>query len=334
MKRNHLAISVVIAIVAVMGAGIWYVGNSAIAASKPCGDIILSIPTSGIPALIYIAEDQGYFKRNGLNVTLREYNAGADAFSGMLKGEADIGLTAEYPVVTEAFKKDNLSILANIDKYQVIYLVYQNDTGIHGFKDLAGKKIGVQRGSLCEFYLGRYLNMHGMSMDNSTLVDLPMSQLPDALASGSIDACVVRDVEVLKIRDLLGDNLTTCKVQSYQSSYALLACDSDWAAAHPEEIDRLLMSLLDAEQYAINHPAEARKIVQRRNNYTADFMAVTWPEHQYSLSLDHSLIIAMEDEGRWMIASNLTPATKIPDYRNYIYTRGMEKVKPEAINII
>jgi NitT/TauT family transport system substrate-binding protein len=46
-----------------------------------------------------------------------------------------------------------------------------------------------------------------------------------------------------------------------------------------------------------------------------------------------SLVTAMEDEGRWMIKNNLTSAEKIPDFRNYIYTKGLEEVKPEAVNI-
>jgi hypothetical protein len=42
----------------------------------------------------------------------------------------------------------------------------------------------------------------------------------------------------------------------------------------------------------------------------------------------------MEDEGRWMINNNLTSAKNIPDYRDYIYTKGLEEVMPESVNII
>jgi hypothetical protein len=63
-------------------------------------------------------------------------------------------------------------------------------------------------------------------------------------------------------------------------------------------------------------------------------MTVVWPDHQFALSLDQSLILAMEDEGRWMIDNNLTSEKTIPDFRGYIYTRGLEEVKPESLNII
>jgi NitT/TauT family transport system substrate-binding protein len=58
------------------------------------------------------------------------------------------------------------------------------------------------------------------------------------------------------------------------------------------------------------------------------------PEHQFSLSLDQSLITAMEDEGRWMIANNMTNASNVPDLRNYIYEDGLEAVRPGSVNII
>jgi hypothetical protein len=42
----------------------------------------------------------------------------------------------------------------------------------------------------------------------------------------------------------------------------------------------------------------------------------------------------MEDEGRWMINNNLTTKKTIPNFRNYIYLKGLDAVKPEAMNII
>ena len=77
----------------------------------------------------------------------------------------------------------------------------------------------------------------------------------------------------------------------------------------------------------INHPNEAKAIVQKKLNYTDAYMAKIWPKNEFSLTLDQSLVVAMEDEGRWMIANNLTTAKTIPDIRDHIYTKGLEGVK-------
>jgi hypothetical protein len=63
-------------------------------------------------------------------------------------------------------------------------------------------------------------------------------------------------------------------------------------------------------------------------------MEKIWPEHRFSLTLDQSLIVAMEDETRWMMKNNLTNKSVMPNYFDYIYTNGMSTVKPESMNII
>ena len=59
----------------------------------------------------------------------------------------------------------------------------------------------------------------------------------------------------------------------------------------------------------------AKAIVQKRLNYTDAYMATVWPQHQYSLTLDQSLLTAMEDEGRWMIKNNLTTEKTITRFQ-------------------
>ncbi len=63
-------------------------------------------------------------------------------------------------------------------------------------------------------------------------------------------------------------------------------------------------------------------------------MEAVWPRHQFSLTLDQSLITAMEYEARWMIANNLTDGKKVPDFGKYTYTRGLDEIKPGSVRII
>jgi hypothetical protein len=44
--------------------------------------------------------------------------------------------------------------------------------------------------------------------------------------------------------------------------------------------------------------------------------------------------LAMEDEARWMIANYLTNETAVPDFRKYMYTEGLNTVKPGSVHII
>ena len=69
-------------------------------------------------------------------------------------------------------------------------------------------------------------------------------------------------------------------------------------------------------------------------NFTETYIETVWKQNQFGLSLDQSLIVAMEGEARWMINNNLTNATLVPDFTNYIYFDGLRTIKPEAVNII
>jgi len=164
-------------------------------------------------------------------------------------------------------------------------------------------------------------------------VDMPPLQWVQAITNGSIEALLTGNF-IDQIQERLGNNAVLWPTQNGQNSYYVMSCRSDWAAGHPVQINRFLKWLAQAEDYMINHPNEAKAIVQKRLNYTDAYMAKIWPKNEFSLSLDQSLVLAMEDEERWMIANNLTTAKTIPDIRDHIYTKGLEGVLPESVNVI
>ena len=63
-------------------------------------------------------------------------------------------------------------------------------------------------------------------------------------------------------------------------------------------------------------------------------MESAWSRDQFLLSLDQSLIVAMEDQARWMIDNNLTTEKQVPNFNDYIYEDALKEIKPEAVNII
>jgi NitT/TauT family transport system substrate-binding protein len=173
-----------------------------------------------------------------------------------------------------------------------------------------------------------------MSMQDVMVVEtLPPASL-NAMTSGGLDAVVVWNPIAYQISQQMTDRVILLRVQSNQPGYALAVARNDWIASHKGVLTRSLKAIAQAEQYIINHPMEAKALVQKRMNYDAAFMDSVWPENQFSLSLDHSLITAMEDEARWMIKNKLTTEKQIPDFMNYIYVDALKAIKPEAVNII
>jgi len=286
-------------------------------------------------ALLWIADNQHFFAQNGLNVTLKKYNSGAASLDGLVNGDADIAIgVTEFPLVIKASGDAPVRALGNIDKGNFIYLVGRKDR-IDNVSDLKGKRIGTTRGTVAEFHLGRFLTLHGMTLKDIVLVDVktPSGWVNDT-ADGKIDAMVTAQPYANAARDCLGSNGFIWPVQSSQPVYALIISTDDWIRLHPDAAARVLRSFTEAEEYLHAHPAESRAIVQDRLNLDAGYMNTVWEQNRFSLTLDQSLVLAMEDEARWMIANNLTTLAAVPDFRRYIYPETLESVRPGSVHII
>lgn len=332
--RRIAASIVIIATVVLAGLGTWYFMDSGTASSGTPESIIVGGPALEQSAFIYIAEDQGYFAKNGLDVIVKDdYPNGVVPISDMLNDKIDISVSAEYPIVMAVLRKEKLQMIGTLDRYQNEDIIGRRDRGIQSISDLKGKMIGIPRGTMCEFFLGRFLNLHGMDLSDVTLVNINASESVDAIVNGDLDAIIYFQPHVYAIKERLGDNGVSWPAQSNQLMFTVMACRDNWARENPETLSRFLKSIAQAENYAINHPAKAKAIVQKRLNYSDEYMATIWQDHQFSLSLDQSLLIAMNDEGRWAISNNLTGGKTLPYFQDYIYTKGLEEVKPESVNI-
>ncbi len=331
-----IAVIAVVAAIVLAGLGGWLFLDSQKSAAKPVESITVAYSPYEASALFWIAEDLRFFEENGLNLTLRRYDSGAASLDGVINGEADISVGAsEFPLVRKAFQNARVQAVGNIDKGDFIYIIARKDRGIGNVSDLKGKKVGTAIGTAAEFHLGRFLTLHGMTMRDITLIDIKTpEEWVNAVADGNIDAISTAQPYANAARDRLGDNHVFWPAQSSQPVFSLIISTDDWIAENPELVEKFLASLAKADEYAAIHPAKAQAIVQKRLNLSAEYMDTVWQQNQFTLSLDQSLILAMEDEARWMISNNLTTEKTMPDFRDYIYIKGLEAVKPESVNII
>ena len=252
----------------------------------------------------------------------------------MANGEVNIAGASEYPIVGSAFKKGGIKIIATIDKNQTFYLTCRKDRGIERVSDLKGKRVGVTFGGIGEFYLGRFLELHGLKMGDLKLVNIKMTAATEAVARDEVDAVMVTQPNSYEVEKRLGAGGITWPAQSSQPVHIIMASKSDWIEAHPKLAIQFLKALSQAEDFVISHPAETKKTLRKLLNYNDAYVEANWRGHQFSLSLDQSLITAMEDEARWMIGGNLTPEKQVPDLLKYIYVDGLAAAKPDAVNLV
>ncbi len=282
--------------------------------------------------LVYVAEEQGYFKRNGLDVTIIGYGSGKACADALIDGEADISTSADNVLVSNSFEHAELRVLGTVATVEVIELVARKDKGITTPTDLKGKKIGVTKKSSAESDLGKFLLYNGLSIDDVELVDLKPSGIVKAVINGDVDAGVTWDPNVYDIKEELGDNAVSRSV--VESFYFVLITKEDWIKNNPAAAERFIKSVLEAEDYIKDNSEDAKEFVKDRFDYDSAYIDYSWPNQEFAVYLEQAMLILFEDQARWKIKQGLTDATEVPDYLYYIYMDALEKVKPEAIRII
>jgi NitT/TauT family transport system substrate-binding protein len=282
--------------------------------------------------LIYVAEDQGFFEENGLDVTIKGYASGKACADALINGEADIATSAGFVFVSNSFDHTDLRVFGTVATAQVKELVARKDKGITTIDDLVGKKIGVTRKSGAEFLFGVFLTLNALSYEDVELVDLKPSEIVEAISNGDIDAGFTWDPYTYIIRGELGENIISWP--GGEDFYFVLLTKEDWIENNPAAAERFIKSVLEAEDYIKDNSEEAKEFVKNRFDYESDYIDYSWPKQEFVVTLEQAMLITFEDQTRWRIKQGLTDATEVPNYLDYIYMDALEKVKPEAIGII
>ncbi len=206
-KRNLMVISVIILAIAIVLSSFVYLNSQ-----KPFAGKMESISVAYSPfeslTLFWVAENQNFFSKNGLNVTAHKYDTGAAALGGVLNGEDDVVVgTTEFPLTSNILNGAQVRTISTIAKSEFIYLVARADRGINGVSDLKGKTIGTTFGTIAHFYLGRFLELNGINIQDVNLVDLKTpSEWVNAVVNGSVDAVATAQPYAESAKEGLSDN--------------------------------------------------------------------------------------------------------------------------------
>lgn len=334
MSKKIIILTVVILVVAVVGV-VWWQGRPT-PTPKYTGSVekIVIANQREYSIFNYIAQDKGYFKENGLEAEIKEYQSGPLAVTDLLASKVDVAIAGEFVGVSYIFTNDNLRILTQTSKEKVAQVVVRKDKGISKPTDLKGKKIGVTRKSVGEYFLGRFLTLNGMALSDVNIIDLSPLEMTDQINKGQIDAVATFDPYAYDNQKKLGDKAITWSAQGDQDTYALLYSTDEFIKNHPQIIERYLRSLKQAEQYDNGHETEVKNLATSTFHYDDSYIQYIWPKITFSLVLNQELILALENQARWAIQNKLIGSPKVPNYLNFIYFDGLVKVKPEAVTII
>ena len=110
MKKTGIVITALIVIGILVGGYFWLSQEKA-EYTGPVEKITVASAEYLTGTLVYVAEDQGFFKKNGLEVTIKDYGSGKACADALMAGEADISTSADNVFVSNSFKHADLRVL-------------------------------------------------------------------------------------------------------------------------------------------------------------------------------------------------------------------------------
>jgi len=285
--------------------------------------------------LLVITQEKGYFRDNGLEVSLKFFPAGPFVVEQLRAGQIDLANFSDFVLSSEILKgAPSLRCLAAIGAVDMNQMLARKDRGILQPADLKGKRIGVARGTIAEFFLGSFLTFHDLRLSEVQIIDLIPPDLPAALADGRVDAIMAWEPATYEILRQMGEKISRWRGQTEQKFFMILASTDEFIKANSEVLERLFRALYQAETFIKNNQDESQAIIAKWLKIDPDVFKADWRKSEYGLSFNQGLVISMEDQARWMIRNKLVQQIKMPDFLNYFQVEPLARVVPKAVQII
>jgi len=152
-------------------------------------------------AAIFVAEEQGFFSREGLQINIIAPSNPDDGPKLVAAGHADLAVSYEPQLVVQAAKGLPLIRIATLINHPLNCLIVKKDGPIHQLADLKGKRIAYTSHVEGTLMLNALLEKAHLRMNDVQTINVQYD-LTQALLSNRVDAVinVMRNVEPLQMQ--------------------------------------------------------------------------------------------------------------------------------------
>lgn len=303
--------------------------------SGPAEKVTIAYSATTDAVLAEVAQMRSYYRDEGLEVVPHMHPYGKPALKEVLEGKADFATVAETPVMFAVMSGEKISIIATIQTSSNNgAIIARKDRGILNLRDLKGKKMAATLGTTSEFFMDAILGTQGISRKDVRVIDLKAEEMPAALANGDVDAVsAFLPYTNYSLRKLGGNGILFNDDNIYTWTFNVVSTQ-EFIRKNPGKVKKLLRALIKAEEFVKQNPDEAQKIVADFSGMDISIVRDIWADNDFSVTLDQSLLLVLEDESRWAIIGKLTAAEKVPNYLDYIYLDGLNSVRPSSARIL
>jgi len=290
----------------------------------------IAVSRTPLSLLIFVAEDRGFFAKEGVEATLKDCVGGHRCLKLLLDGQADMATAADMAVVFKTFERMDFAIVATIATSSDDLKVISQKT-ITKPEQLVGKRVGMVIGTASQYFVDLFLLTTGVNPDTVKFVPLQPETAREAMRSGQVDAISLWEPFALQARGAVGGNLLSERGM-YIENFNLVAAQKT-IASRDVGVRAVLRAISRAQAFVEEHPDEARAIMRQRLLLDPAVIDQVWPSFSFRLSLEQSLLTTMEGEARWAVREAHVGNVQIPNFLRIVHTAPLRSVRSDAVRL-
>ena len=242
------------------------VTNAATSTASPSDAKPISIGYSDWPGWVAwdIADQKGFFTKHKANVKLRWFPVYTDSLNALVAGQVDANSQAWGDTMLPiAQGLPMTAILVNDNSAGNDAMIAQ--PGITSVKQLKGKKVATELGTVDHFLMLKALEANGMTEKDIQFVNIKVQDCPAAMLSKRVDAAVVWEPSRTKIlKEVKGSSAIFDSADIPGLIPDLLVMKSDVAKSRPADVQKIVDAWYDAMDWWRKNPDQAIAIMAKR----------------------------------------------------------------------
>ncbi|WP_230859386.1 ABC transporter substrate-binding protein [Actinoplanes aureus] len=222
----------------------------------------------GRDAFAWVAQEKGYFRDAGLDVTIRLGAATGENLKVLAAGQAqfaNLDLTGTW-ILSGKGQYTDIRAFAAVHQQTLVSIITLEGSGITEPKHLEGRKLGAATGSVNQLLFPGYAKLAGIDESKVEWVNAPPAQLPTLLASGRVDALSTFLIGQRGIEKAAGGKKTVVLPYSEYLPDLFgngLIAPTSIVEGDPDLTKRFRDAALKGLQYTLEHPDEAAQILKK-----------------------------------------------------------------------
>lgn len=218
---------------------------------------------TGAQSGMFMAQQEGIFKKNGLDVELLHISSSSRGIQAILAGELAFSYMDGTNQVQANLKGANIAFVAGATNRQVFSLMAKPE--FKRITDLRGKKIGITRvGSSTHTSALFALNSAGLKQNDYQI--LPLVEVPNiltALLAGQVDAGVVSPPTNSRARKAGLNELMNLAKDGPEFVSVAIGTSRSYIKANEDTVRRVVRSYAEGVQIFKTNKAAAQRMMQK-----------------------------------------------------------------------